>query len=142
MDSGRSYEKGTGTQRTKKSVKFSDVQSTKPTTVSTERVRSKGSKHDEDDISESIQFAEEISQSLRSHSVAETKKQQQVSTSQLSAQEQQDKFSPQSRDMREQRSAGRKGEGSVDEDSIEEDSDIEAYQEDSFEQSSKSGAVS
>lgn len=108
LDTGRlseSYEQNrTTTGRNSKRVHFREsVKSTKPTNVSTERNTTSSKPHlQDDDISESIQIAESIAETLMSQSVPDVSakrdksgsKQQQHSTSQLSQQEQQDKFSP------------------------------------------------
>ena len=96
----QSHEK---TGRTKKSVQFAKSvgsHSTKPTAVSTERIRADNRHLDEDSISESIQIAESISQSLRSHSVAEVTKSRSAQKLQSVPEHSQEKFSPQKQGRR------------------------------------------
>jgi len=78
LNSARSVSSYDRTNRTEKRVQFAKSvhsASTKPTTVSTERVKvTHTNLRDDDDISESIQMAESITQSLRSQSAAEISK--------------------------------------------------------------------
>lgn len=93
LDSQRSNYSHERSNRTKKSVQFAKSvashATTKPTTVSTERERERVNtaltKLDDDSIAESIQIAESISQSMRSHSAADISKSRQSQSQQKAA---------------------------------------------------------